>query len=152
MFNECKGHDNSTPVSVSPTSLLCHNPVAEGRIDMGGVESLQPEMHGTDAQQRFACIRATRIILAETTTTSELSTGAFHHPTCGQPANTRTPCKTSHHFHSPVARGLRVDPVIETIMMVLVIGPHQLPRTNKSPAPRTSAPAERPPYRRGLHC
>ena len=39
---------------VSPKSLLCSNPVAERRIDIGGLQSFEHEVNGTDAQHRFA--------------------------------------------------------------------------------------------------
>jgi hypothetical protein len=39
---------------VSPKSLLCRNPVAERRIDIGGLQSFEHEVNGTDAQHRCA--------------------------------------------------------------------------------------------------
>src|SRR2546422_4448539 len=107
------------PLSVSPKSLLCRYRVAAWRRDMGGFESLEHEVNGTDPQHRCACVCATLIILAVTTTTSEPSTSAFHHPTFGQQDEALAPFRTSHHCQAPVARGLRFDPLVETLIMVL---------------------------------
>jgi hypothetical protein len=41
-------------LSASPKSLLCCNPVAERRIDIRGLQSLEHEVNGPDAQHRFA--------------------------------------------------------------------------------------------------
>jgi hypothetical protein len=41
-------HIPEDDLRVSPKSLLCHSPVAERPIDIGGFEALEHQVHSTD--------------------------------------------------------------------------------------------------------
>jgi hypothetical protein len=64
------------PLRVSPKSPLGRQSIAEWRIDVRGFESLEHEVNSTDAQHRFAGVRATLAGLAVATTTAKPGGGA----------------------------------------------------------------------------
>src|SRR5215510_13322551 len=109
---------------VSPKSLLCRHSIAEWGINLGGLQSLEHEVQGTDLQHRFACIRTTLIVFAVATTPTQPGEGAFDHPTFGQQHEAFAFRRASHHFQTPGAFGFCGAPVVERMIMVLVIGPY----------------------------
>jgi hypothetical protein len=69
---------------VSPKSPLSRQSIAEWRIDVRGFESLEHEVKSTDAQHRFAGVRAPLAVLAVETTTAKPGEGALHQPALRQ--------------------------------------------------------------------
>jgi hypothetical protein len=71
-------------VRVSPKSPLCRISVVERPIDMGGLKSLEHQVNRTYPYHGPKRVRATLIVLAVVTTTTEPHECSFHAPTFRQ--------------------------------------------------------------------
>jgi hypothetical protein len=108
---------------VSPKSPLSRQSIAEWRIDVRGFESLEHEVKSTDAQHRFAGVRAPLAVLAVATTTAKPGERAVDHPTFRQRDESLASRRTPDDFHAPVARRRGGNPRVELMLMVLVSSP-----------------------------